>query len=110
MNTVGADVADLSAASKWACNNGKYQRQPISMQKQCKRETARAMRQARHIDPQGREVRSKHPVIIPYEGEQLVLWVDIRTANPDQMKSSLTSGWKAIGNDVKRHAIDPHFI
>jgi hypothetical protein len=76
------------------------------MQKQCKREMAIAMRHAKHLDPQKRKVRSKHPIVIAYEGEQLTFWVDIRTAKPDQMEEALKKSWKAIGNDVKRHSID----
>jgi hypothetical protein len=106
MEAEGADVANLDKASEWACKTGRYQRQPISMQKQCKREMAIAMRHAKHIDPQNRKVRSKHPIEIEYEGEQLTFWVDLRTAKPEQMELAFKKSWQAIGNDIKRHSID----
>jgi hypothetical protein len=67
---------------------------------------ATAMRQTRHEDPQGREVRTKHAVELKIADEQMVLWVDIRTAKPTIMQMSFTQNRHRIANDVKRHATD----
>ena len=106
MQEHGVEEIDLDDVSRWACETGRYQRHTISMQKQCRNEMARALRQARHTDPQGREVRTKHAVEIKYSGEQMVLWVDIRTANPNIMRMSFTQNRERIVNDVKRHSTD----
>ena len=100
------EEVDLDDVSAWACRTEKYQRPPISMQKQCRREMARALRQTRHIDPQEREVRTKHAVEIKLKGEQFVLWVDIRTAKPNTMRKSFSQNRERIACDVRRHSTD----
>ncbi len=102
----GVDEVDLDAVSKWACETGRYQRGTISMEKQCKNEMANALRHTRHVDPQGREVRTKHAVNIKIKDEQMTLWIDIRTAKPNTMRMSFTQNRERIVKDVKRHSVD----
>ncbi len=106
MQEHGVTEIDLDAVSKWACETGRYQRHTINIEKQCKNEMARALRQTRHVDPQNREVRTKHAVTIKYKDEQMVLWIDIRTAKPNTMRRSFTQNRERIVNDVRRHSTD----
>lgn len=102
----GVDEVDLDGVSEWAIETGRYQRPTISMQKQCRKEMADAMRKAKYTDAQGRiDVRTKHAVRIKIKGEQksLVVWVDIRTAKPNSMRESLRQGRKAMANDAIKH-------
>lgn len=106
----GLEEVDLDAAARWAVETGKYQRKTISLEQQCRREMARALRSERHIDPQGREVRTMHPVRVPeikgVKGEQFVLWADIRNATPKHMRLSFSQNRRRILADVKRHKND----
>lgn len=102
----GEDVIDIDAAAKWAVETKRYQRAPMTMEQLCKIDMRRALQQSHYIDPQGNRVRAKHAVKIEYKGEQIVLYVDSRTAKPDLMQQTFDQIWKAIGNDVKRHSIE----
>jgi hypothetical protein len=74
------------------------------------RDIRRALQGATYIDAQGNEVRSKH-ALRQLVGDQMELlpitvYVDPRTAKPDQMKDVFQQSWEGIANDVKRHAIE----
>lgn len=102
----GVEEVDLDAVSEWAISKGRYQRPTITMQKQCRKEMADAMRKAKYVDPQGRaDVRTKHAVKIKIKGEQkpLIVWVDIRTAKPNTMRESLRQGRKSMGKGAIKH-------
>jgi hypothetical protein len=68
----------------------------------------RALQQAKYVDAQGNEVRAKHALRIV--GEQLelpgIVYVDPRTAKPDQMTEAFKQSLDFIKNDVKRHSIE----
>src|SRR5436309_2942713 len=65
---------DLDEVSDWAVRTGRYQRPPLSMVQQCKRELARTCREEYYTDPQHREVRSLHPVRIKDGDKQMIIW------------------------------------
>lgn len=100
------DVIDIDAAAKWAVETKRYQKPPMTMEQQCRIDMRRALQQSHYIDNQGNKVRAKHAVKIEYNGEQLTLYVDSRTAKPDLMQKTFDQIWKAIANDVKRHSIE----
>lgn len=102
----GVETIDLDAASVWAVETERYQRKPPTMQQMCKQDMRRALQQSHYTDAQGNKVRTKHAVKIDFEGEQLRLYIDIRTAKPDIMQKSFDQNWERIANDVKRHSID----
>lgn len=101
-----ADAIDIDAAAKWAVEMKKYQRTPPTMEQQCRIDMRRALQQSHYIDAQGNKVRAKHAVKLEYNGEQLTLYIDSRTAKPDLMQRTFDQIWQAIGNDVKRHSIE----
>lgn len=105
----GAEAIDIADVAAWAITNGAYRRPPKSMHQQAKEDIARALRSARHQDPQGRVVRTMHPVPLPVKGEQQPLefaWVDLRTAKPMEMRTALSYRRQGILADVKRHKDD----
>jgi len=106
----GAAAIDVEAAADYALKGRRYQRQPPTQRELCIRDMRRALQQAKFRDAQGNVVRAKHALRIV--GEQLefpfVVYVDPRTAKPEQMQEVFTQGWEAIENDVKRHSIEKH--
>lgn len=101
-----SELIDIDAAAKWAVETKRYQRIPPTMEQQCRIDMRRALQQSHYIDPQGNKVRAKHAVKLEYNGEQITLYVDSRTAKPDLMQKTFDQIWQAIGNDVKRHSIE----
>src|SRR5437762_3353214 len=84
----GATEIDVEAAAEWALARGKYRRLPVSQKQQCMRDMRRSLQQVTYTDPQGNEVRIMHAVR-NWKGEQLTLWVDVRTAKPEMMEEAL---------------------
>jgi hypothetical protein len=104
----GASAIDPEAAADYALKHRLYDRQPPTQRELCIRDMRRALQQAKYVDAQGNEVRAKHALRIV--GEQLelpiIVYVDPRTAKPDQMSEAFGQSLEAIKNDVKRHAIE----
>lgn len=101
----GTDTIDVDQAAEWAVRTGRYQREPISAEKQCKQDMRRALQQDNYLDPQGNKVRTKHAVK-NYKGQQTSLWVDVRIGKPAIVKEAFEQSWQGIANDVKRHSIE----
>jgi hypothetical protein len=106
----GASAIDVDAAVEYALKHRLYQRRPPTQKELCARDMRRALQQAKYVDAQGNEVRAKHALRIV--GEQmdlpLIVYVDPRTAKPDQMEEVFNQSLEAIKNDVRRHAIEKH--
>lgn len=104
----GASAIDAEAAADYALEHKLYDRQPPSQRELCVRDMRRALQQAKFTDAQGNVVRAKHALRIV--GEQLelpiIVYVDPRTAKPDQMFEAFNQNLEAIKNDVRRHAIE----
>jgi hypothetical protein len=78
----------------------------------CARDIGRAMRKEKHLDPQGRTVRTMHAARCSRTHDdgtevQLVLWDDIRSANREHMeiafqqrRNRLLSGCSQLKTDV----------
>lgn len=104
MKLHNVDSIELEQVSEWACSTGRYQRRPVSMVQQCRRELADALRVQHYTDPQGREIRRMHPVRIATKGEQMVIWADIITAKPQHMRLSLAQNRQGILADCLAHS------
>lgn len=105
----GSEAIDIEEVAAWLVANGAYSRPPKSMIQRAKEDIARALKNARHQDPQGRIVRTMHPVPLQVKGEQPqidFIWVDSRTAEPIKMRAALSFKRQMILADVKRHKDD----
>ena len=100
------DSVDLETVAEWAVLTGRYQRQPMTMVKQCKRELARACREEMYTDPQGRDVRKMHAARYEFDGKQMRLWADITTAKPGHMRVSFSQRRQAVLADCRQHKTD----
>jgi hypothetical protein len=106
MDEKGLAEVDLDEVAAWAVSTGRYQRQPISIVKQCREQLSEACRSEHFTDPQGRDVRSMHPVRIHEGPVQMVFWADFRTARPGHMRLSVQQQRQSILADCRAHKID----
>lgn len=80
---------------------------PHSALRQCTRELSRALRAEYFTDASGHRVRAKHPVSKKGEdGQQMVLWDDIRTAPRGHMEISFQQRRKRIVGDCRQLKTD----
>jgi hypothetical protein len=66
----------------WAMREGLWKPHALDVRKLLADELSQAMHEEYITDPQGRRVRAKHAARITIDGEQQVLWADIRDKNP----------------------------
>jgi hypothetical protein len=89
--------------ARWALDSGEWQPQPADLVNQCADQLSRAMRDEYTIDPQGRNVRSKHAArISDGAGQQTTLWADIRTASPEHMQIAFQQRRQQIVGDCRQ--------
>ena len=98
--------ASAQAMAKWAMDNGLWEPHPAAALRQCARELSRAMREEYFTDAEGRRVRAKHPVARKVNGEQTVLWDDIRTAPRSHMEVSFRQRRERIVGDCRQLKVD----
>jgi hypothetical protein len=106
MEEKGVSEVDLDEVAEWAVASGLYQKEPISIVKQCREQLSEACRSEHFQDPQGRDVRVMHPVRIHDGPKQMVFWADFRTAKPGHMRLSFQQRRRAILADCRAHKID----
>jgi len=106
----GASAIDVEAVADYALKHKLYDRPLQTKRELCVRDLRRALQHATHVDAQGMVVRSKRALRIV--GEQLdlplIIYVDPRTAKPDQMLEVFQQDLDVIKNHVKRHSIEKH--
>ena len=91
--------ATSRALAAWAIANGLWQPQRMALISQCADQISRALREEYITDQQGRRVRTKHPARVDRDGEQLVLWDDIRTASRGHMHGAFQLRRRQIVGD-----------
>jgi hypothetical protein len=94
--------ASAKHIAAWAIEQGLWKPHPIDLINQCAEQLARAMREEYMTDPQGRSVRAKHAARIEQDGEQLVLWADIRTAPRRHMEIAFQQRRQQIVGDCRQ--------
>ena len=77
--------ASASELARWAIETHRYDIQTPTLERVCSRDLAQALREEYITDPKGRRVRAKHPAKASRDGEQTMLWDDIRTAPRSHM-------------------------
>lgn len=90
----------------WAIRKGFWKPQDSSIISQCSDHIARAMRDEYIIDPQGRRVRAKHVAKISENGEQQLLWADIRSAPRIHMELAFQQRRQQIVGDCHQLKVD----
>ena len=101
-----AGPAPAKAIAEWAVQEGRWQLPPAAVTQRCAEDISRAMREEYMTDPQGRRVRVKHPVTRTIDGEQYVLWDDIRTAPRTHMQMAFQQRRLGIVGDCRQLKTD----
>ncbi len=86
----------------WAINHGLWQPQRMLLISKCAEEMSKAMREEYIVDPQGRSVRAKHAARVERDGEQMVLWDDIRSASREHMGIAFQQRRQQIVGDCRQ--------
>lgn len=91
----------------WAIQNKLWEMRPSDIINRCADDVAKAMREEYFTDPQGRMVRAKHVAKLSVNGEQMMLWDDIRTADRgfmavafQQRRQQIVGDCRQLKNDV----------
>ena len=98
--------ATTHAMAQWAIDNQLWAPKPSAFVDQCADQLSRAMREEYITDAQGRRVRAKHAATVTQNGEQLVLWADMRTAPHPHMSLAFQQRRHQIVGDCRQLKMD----
>ena len=90
----------------WAIQNHLWGLRDEKLISLCVEEFARAFKEERFTDPQGRRVRHRHVVKIDKDGEQIALWEDFNNISEDHFQLSLMQRRKQIVGECVQLDID----
>lgn len=93
--------ASSRTMAEWAIATGRWKLPESAAVNRCAEDLSRAMREEYMTDPKGRRVRVKHPVTTRKNGEQTVLWDDIRTAPRAHMELAFAQRRNQIVGDCR---------
>jgi len=91
--------ATTHGIAAWALQEGLWRPKESDLVAQCADQLSRALRDEYITDPQGRSVRAKHVATVRKNGQQLALWGDIRSADPQHMTIALQQRREQIVGD-----------
>ena len=95
----GSEPVSLDVVAEWAIMQRRFAPSPRSVVKLCREALADSLREAKRVDPNGREYRAKHSMRTSVGGVQLTLWADIDSAPRSFMERSFAQRRKGIAND-----------
>ena len=98
--------ASAEAMAGWAISQRRWQPSGQAAIRMCAHEIADALREEYWTDPRGRKVRAKHPMRTKVDGEQRVLWDDIRSADRDFMEVAFQQRRTQIVGDCRQLKTD----
>ncbi len=98
---------DYPSIIKWAITQNLYDKEPPTLEEMLEADLRRAVKNATHIDPQGRKIRTYGVPRVLIENEVFTLApVDMRYAKPEIAETVQDANFKGIVSDVKRHSIE----
>lgn len=92
--------------AQWAIKTRRFDLPKQTIERICARDLAQAMREEYITDSKGRRVRAKHPAKIISNGEQRILWDDIRTAPRPFMEMAFMNRRNRIVGECRQAKID----
>ena len=98
--------ASTREIAAWAISQNLWRPQRGALISQCAAQLSRALREEYITDTQGRRVRTKHSARVEKDGEQLVLWDDIRTASRSHMRIAFQQRRQQIVGDCHQLKMD----
>lgn len=90
----------------WAIKTGRWSLGEEVALRKCAEDVSRAMREEYFTDPKGRRVRLKHSATVTRNGEQMVLWDDLRTAPRSHMQLAFQQRRHQILGDCRQLKTD----
>ena len=94
--------ASTRSIASWAITTGRWELPASAAVRRCAEDLATAMREEYMTDRKGRRVRLLHPATTYLNGEQMVLWDDIRTAPRKHMQVSFQQRRQGIVGDCRQ--------
>lgn len=98
--------ASTKTMAAWAITTGRWVLPDSAAVRKCAEDLATAMREEYTTDRRGRRVRLLHPATVYRNGEQMVLWDDIRTAPRKHMQLSFQQRRQGIVGDCRQLKTD----
>jgi len=92
--------------AEWAFQNNLWRPTHDSLLTQLADNLSKALREDYLIDPQGRSVRAKHAARVRRDGEQMVLWADMRDAPREHMEIAFQQRRQQIVGDCRQLKTD----
>lgn len=96
MSATGKKAYMAREVAVWAIDNKLWGLRKEKLVGLCAEEFARAFKEERFTDPQGRRVRRKHVRKIEKDGEQIALWEDFNSISREDYELSLLQRRKQI--------------
>lgn len=106
MRATGKKTFTAREVAAWAIENKLWDLRKEKLIGICMEEFARAFKEERFTDPQGRRVRRKHVRKIEKDGEQIALWEDFNSISRDDFELSLLQRRKQIVGECVQLDID----
>ncbi|MBN9434828.1 MAG: hypothetical protein J0I45_20555 [Bosea sp.] len=98
--------ASTKTIAAWAITTERWVLPDSAAVRKCAEDLASAMREEYTTDHNGRRVRLLHPATVYRNGEQMVLWDDIRTAPRKHMQLSFQQRRQGIVGDCRQLKTD----
>jgi hypothetical protein len=98
--------ASTRSIAAWAIATRRWQLPASAAIRRCAEDLGTAMREEYMTDPKGRRVRLLHPATTYRDGEQTVLWDDMRTAPRKHMQLSFQQRRQGIVGDCRQLKAD----
>ena len=98
--------ASTKVMGAWAIRTGRWKLPPAAAINKCAEDLANAMREEYMTDAKGRRVRIKHSAKVWENGEQTVLWDDIRTAPRRHMQVAFQNRRQGVVSDCRQLKAD----
>ncbi len=106
MSAKGKTAYTAHEIAVWAIQNHLWDLRNEKLICLCAEEFARAFKEERFTDPQGRRVRRRHVRKIERDGEQMALWEDFNNISRDDFELSLMQRRKQIVGECVQLDID----
>lgn len=98
--------AATRSIAAWAIATRRWELPASAAIRRCAEDLGTAMREEYMTDPKGRRVRLLHPATTYLDGEQTVLWDDMRTAPRKHMQLSFQQRRQGIVGDCRQLKTD----
>jgi hypothetical protein len=99
-----------AAVAEWACKRGIYNKPPLTMAERLAHELSRWLRAEQFRDPQGRDVRANHAIIVevmtPKGPKKISRWYPLFDAPPEHITTSFQLRRRSLSGDARQLHLD----